>query len=597
MPFIPITIPPGVVKTNSAYAATGRWINTDKVRFANGYAEKIGGIRKFFSEPFEGLARGARAWASSDGIQHLVWGTQNDLYVLRQSGMTVITPYRGDRFETTLTNPFTTTSGSAIVTVADTAHGISSAGVIATFSGASAVGGITINGDYTVTSIVDDNSFRITHGSNASSAATGGGTVTASYEINFGTADAVITAGWGEGGWGEDGWGGGDSASGSVLVDQRWWSIDGYGEDLIICPLMGTLYYYDTSAGPARPDPIENAPAQIRSSFVTGERYIMALGCTNDIGDFDAMLVRWPDIDDLTDWTPTSVNTSNERRLQGGSRLMAGAALTSGVALVWSDYGVFAFQFTGSQFIYDSRLIGTECGLIGPQAYCKTDMTAFWMSSYGFHVYSSYVQPIPNQGNVLDWVTSIINLEHVSKTFAFYNKNFNEVWFVFPTTSSEPDTYVAVSLDNFEWVHGTYDRTAAAKYTSGEIRPVLFGTDSYIYLHEITDDHNNDGEIMPATLEMGLFALDDGNTSVDIFGFVPDTQRQTGDLEVYIYGKDHPKDVVMDGETLIVGETDRMVDARISGRQVGMTITSAAMNGDFKLGKFGVEITGAGKKR
>lgn len=597
MPFTPITIPPGVVKTNSDYAATGRWIDADKVRFRGGFPEKVGGTRKLTEDQFTGIARGARAWASFSGVQHLMWGTQADLYVLRQGTTTTITPFRYGAVGRSLTNPFTVTNGSAEVVVTDAGHGIDTAGVTVKFSGASAVGGITINGNYDVEQVVDGNTFKIVHSAAATSNATGGGTVSASYEINPGLVSPAYALGWGVGGWGEGYWGVSASATTASISDMFWWSIDSYGEDVMLCPLMGTLYHYDTSAGPARPALVTNAPAQIRSMFVTPERFIFALGCTTGAGDFDAMTVRWADVDDFTDWTPTSTNTANERKLQGGSRLMAGTALTSGVSLVWSDFAVFAFQYTGSLFIYDSRPVGTECGLIGPHAFARTDMMAFWMSPYGFHVYSSYVQEIPNQDDVRDWVKGVINQPMIAKTFAFYNKDFNEAWFVFPTTTDEPDTYVAVNLSDWTWINGTWDRSAAAKYTSGETRPVLFGTNGYVYLHETTDNRDDDGNTMRASLDMGLFALNDGNDSVDIFGFAPDTQRQSGDLQITIYGKDWPKDSVMDSETQTFAETDRLVDYHVAGRQMGMTLVSETMNGDFRLGRFGAEISGAGKKR
>lgn len=89
-------------------------------------------------------------------------------------------------FSGVLTNPFTTTNGSPTVVVAHTAHGIPVGGgpVTATFSGASAVGGITINGTYAVTG-VDANTYTITHGSNATSDATGGGSVTTTEQATY----------------------------------------------------------------------------------------------------------------------------------------------------------------------------------------------------------------------------------------------------------------------------------------------------------------------------------------------------------------------------------------------------------------------------
>jgi hypothetical protein len=364
---------------------------------------------------------------------------------------------------------------------------------------------------------------------------------------------------------------------------------------------QGTLYHYDASAGTTRPAPITNAPAQVRSSVVTPERYILALGCTNTDGVFDAMCVRWPDVEDFTDWTVTDINTANERKLQGGSRLIAGAALTAGVTLVWSDYGIFAFQFTGSLFVYDSRLVGTECGLVGPHAFCKTDMMAFWMSANGFHAYSSYVQPIPNQKNILDWVTANISTENIFKTIAYYHKDQNEAWFIFPSGTEEPDMYVAVNLDNYEWINGTMSgdlsRSAVTKYTTNETRPVMFGLEGNIYLHEIVENKDNDGEIMEAFIEFAPFALQEGNQSADVFGVIPDFKRQRGDVTFELYGKDNPQDVEMDTDTVTASEGDTLVDAKLPGKQIGGIIRSNTQGGDFRLGKWGMEIEGAGKKR
>lgn len=599
MGLIPFTIPPGVVKTDSPWAATGRWIDTDHVRFMGGKAEKIGGIQKYFPTQFQGKARGAAAWTSYPGVQLLMWGTQDDLYVYTNGTMTNITPFRGDRFNFVLNNPFTTTNLSPIVSVHDVNHGITTVGTPVKFTGATVVGGITINGEYTVTAITDASNFTITHSSPASSSAGpgGGAAVLASYEINPGQTSPVFQQGWGVGGWGQGTWGESDTPAQADITEMRWWSFGNYGEDMMLCPLNGTLYHYDTSAGAVRPNPVTNAPLLIRSIVVTPERYIFALGCTTIAGSFDAMTIRWPDVDDFTDWTPTSTNTANERKLQGGSRLMAGTYLTGGITLVWSDYALFSAQFTGSQFIYNTKPAGTECGLIGPHAYARTDQMAFWMSATGFHVYSGYVEKIPQQENILDWVQKNIDLQNRSKSIAFYNKNFNEVWFIYPTTTTEPDTYVMVNLDNWEWANGTLERTAVAKYTSGETRPIMFSPDSYAYVHEVTQTSNNDGAVFPAYVQSAPFAIADGNQSGDIFGFVPDFQRQSGVVSITIRGYDHPQDVVMGTETLTANPTDRLLDARSSGRQLDILFTSNVIDGDFRLGAPQVELTGAGIKR
>ena len=49
MPLIKLTAPPGVVTDITDYQAGMRYTNSDKVRFFQGYAEKIGGWTKRFS--------------------------------------------------------------------------------------------------------------------------------------------------------------------------------------------------------------------------------------------------------------------------------------------------------------------------------------------------------------------------------------------------------------------------------------------------------------------------------------------------------------------------------------------------------------------
>ena len=103
-------------------------------------------------------------------------------------------------FQQRLIDPFTTVSGSDIVTVTDFNHGAINGDTVF-FSGASAVGGLTINGGYEI-AYVDSNTYTIDTDSPASSSATGGGTVIAEYELNIGLDIFVSATGWGAGRWG-----------------------------------------------------------------------------------------------------------------------------------------------------------------------------------------------------------------------------------------------------------------------------------------------------------------------------------------------------------------------------------------------------------
>lgn len=78
-----------------------------------------------------------------------------------------------------LTDPFTTTNGSSEVVVADAGHGHSFDDLVQ-FSGATAVGGVTVDGEYTLIDRTVD-TYTIDVGANATSDATGGGTVSRAW--------------------------------------------------------------------------------------------------------------------------------------------------------------------------------------------------------------------------------------------------------------------------------------------------------------------------------------------------------------------------------------------------------------------------------
>jgi hypothetical protein len=142
------------------------------------------------------------------------------------------------------------------------------------------------------------------------------------------------------------------------------------------------------------------------------------------------------------------------------------------------------------------------------------------------------------------------------------------------------------------------ERTAVAQFATGERRPILFTTDGRVLAHETVGDPNDDGEIMEAFIELAPTAVEGGEQVVDVMGFRPDMERQTGDLELYIYGLIEPRSATRHEQTKIVSDTSTLVDTRVSGRYVGIKLTSSVLGGDFRMNKCGLEITAtSGRKR
>jgi hypothetical protein len=189
MPLKKLLFRPGVAREQTRYAseaigpvgsatqAVGGWYESEKVRFRSGTPEKIGGWQRISSSTFLGLARSLWNWVTLAGLNLVGVGTNLKFYIERGGDYNDITPLRSYAGSpVTLNNPFDTTSGSFVINVNATAHGLST-GDIANFSGAVAVGGIpasVLNTNHKVT-VVGADDYTITVFAIATSTVTGGG--------------------------------------------------------------------------------------------------------------------------------------------------------------------------------------------------------------------------------------------------------------------------------------------------------------------------------------------------------------------------------------------------------------------------------------
>jgi len=240
MPLKKIQLRPGVNRENTRYTNENGWYDSDKIRFRQGTPEKLGGWQRISANTFVGICRSLWAWVTLGAANLLGLGTNLKFYIENGGTYYDITPVRA---LDTLTNPFDTTNLSTTVTVTDAAGGYITNDFV-TFTGATAVGGLTISGEYQITK-TSSTTYTIQAASAATSTATGGGTVYAVYQINTGPAYAVPLVGWGAGPWSSGTWGNGTSSTDSL----RLWSQSNFGEDLIYGPRAGPIYYWDATVG------------------------------------------------------------------------------------------------------------------------------------------------------------------------------------------------------------------------------------------------------------------------------------------------------------------------------------------------------------
>ena len=249
MPLKKIQVKTGMNRENTNYAGEGGYWSGDKIRFRSGYAEKIGGWLTNSSGTFAGVCRSLFNWISLTSENLLSVGTNQRYYIQNNGAFYSITPV--SRTVTYLVNnPFTTVSSSNLVTVTD-AGLVSTVGTFVTFSGATAVGGLTLNGSYEIVT-VGAGTYTI-YAPGATSGATGGGAVVvAKYELAASSAiySSISSAGWGVSSWGSGAWGTSTGAS----IPLALWSQSNWGQDLVFGARSGEIYYWvkdTTSYAPA----------------------------------------------------------------------------------------------------------------------------------------------------------------------------------------------------------------------------------------------------------------------------------------------------------------------------------------------------------
>jgi len=240
MPLSKILLKPGVNRENTRYTDEGSYYESDKVRFRQGTPEKIGGWQRISASTFVGVCRSLWNWVTLGFLNLLGVGTNLKFYIENGGIYNDITPTQTVH---TLTNPFATVNGSTTVTFTDATGGYIDNGFV-TFTGGTAVGGLTILGEFQLTYSAGT-SYTITFTSAATSTASGGGTVYAVYQVNPGPSYSVPLSGWGAGGWGSGTWGNSENSAEALRI----WNQFNFGEDLLYGPRGGPLYYWDATIG------------------------------------------------------------------------------------------------------------------------------------------------------------------------------------------------------------------------------------------------------------------------------------------------------------------------------------------------------------
>ena len=582
---------PGINKEMTDLVDKGGWADGNLIRFRKGLPEKMGGWNKTTAESYQGTGRALTAWVALDATKYLGLGTTFKYYVTTGDVLEDVTPIRA-----TTTNGivFAATNGSSTITATDSSHG-AVVNDFVTISGAATLGGVitatVLNQEYQITSVANANTYTFTAkdslgdalAANSSDTGNGGAGVDGAYQINVGLDVYVSSTGWGAGLWSAGTFG---SATALSDTDQlRLWSHDAFGEDLIINPRAGGIYYWDESSGvETRAVDITTlsganlSPTKGLQTIVSDiDRHVIVLGADPIVGsartgDIDPLLIAFSDQESITEWDPSATNTAGSLRLSSGSQIVGGLRSRQEL-LIWTDTSLYTMQFIGAPFTFGVNLINENVGLISPNAAINAPDGVYWMARDGFYTYNGSVQRL--LCSVLNYVLDDFNSSQSFKTVSFTNREFNEVGWFYPSSSStEIDRYVTYNYLEKAWSIGELSRTAWLDDGIFE-KPRATGKDSsvnYIYTHESSDDA--DGIPMDNVfIESGDIDIDDGEKFSFIRKIIPDvkffgTNSSGGQINFVLKTRNFPGDSLSTNSTSNVTSSTQQNHIRARTRQM-----------------------------
>jgi len=638
-----IEILPGLFMESSDYAAQGRWIDGDNVRFWKGYPERIGGNEQIADARTLAPARGMYGYRSLSDTQYIAAGHARGVDLIQGGNIYNITPQGSNGYITlTLTTgsvtsgPFTTgeevttsngaqgylyeaSSASPIYVTGDNGTlELALSGISGTFlqgETVTATGGGTATvhtggSSSPIQAIRESGTFTGTltgavSGATAtiSSATTlWTGTVTGTSSGASATISAVAEAGvitggattaWGDGTWGSSVWGGSESLYSNV-TDPTTWTFATWGEDLIGCPRGGKIYILDTSAWEGDPATnmalmSANAPSDALGIFMNSDNRTLVAYGAHDGSNSDPLNVAWCDEEDYTTWSPDSSNTAGSIRCEIGSRII-GRMPARGSHLISTDAAIYLFRYIGLPFVFSLDKIADGAAMIGPHSSAELDGITYWMNRDGFYFYDGTVTPLPCDLHA--YVFGRLNTVQSSKVSCGTLRAYNEIWWFYVSTDdTEVDSYVAYNTIEKTWHKGSKSRTSWIDTGTTISYPVGAESDGTVNAEEYGMTDN--GGSIAYSLKSNDIDINDGSVFIHNRMLIPDYDRIEGTHTVTLNARGWPSRTArVKGPYDITASTEK-ISVRSRGRTIQFEL---AGSDDFRLGRWRHRITGHGRR-
>ena len=406
------------------------------------------------------------------------------------------------------------------------------------------------------------------------------------------------------------GWG--NAASVTVPGAQiRLWSHDNFGEDIIINPRDGGLFYWDKTNGfstravelSTRAGTKTSVPTIAKQIIISDQdRHVIVFGCdglganasaTQGDGVQDPLLIRFSSQENPLDFFPTTTNTAGDLRLGGGSEFVQ-AVETKEQILVYTNKTLHSMRFIGPPFTFGIKELSKNITIMSSASAIAVDDSVYWMGVDTFYLYNGQTQQLPC--SVKDKVFLNLNIEEREKK-SMSEPILNLVrygGFIPSASSTEIDKYVVYNYLENIWYFGSLERKA---WLDRGIRSLPLATGGqYLFNHETGFD--DDGSAMTSFVESAPMALGDAGRFGFINRIIPDVNfagstAVNPSVDFTIKSRTHSgsgftqtddNNTSQRTATTPVEVYTEKLDVRVRGRTFALRVESTDLGTKFKLG-------------
>ena len=367
-----------------------------------------------------------------------------------------------------------------------------------------------------------------------------------------------------------------------------------------VCNDLGGQIFYGDALGTAKLQEIA-LPAGMNATggIVVLHPYLVYYGTDGMVG--------WSIPGDPTDLTGSGSGQARpwSQKFIKAMPLRAGAG-NAPAGLLWAYDAVIRMSFSGGASVFQFDVIATETSIMSPSCVVDYDGVFFWCGVDRFMMFNGVVREVENTLN-LNFFFDSITPGNRPKVFAFKVPRFGEIWWCYPRDDATECTHAVIyNVRENTWYDTplpNFGRSAGV-YNNGLLAPILTGvvptSDGYkVWLHEKGTNEIDGINLQPinsffTTADLSVVATQSLNAKVRVMGVEPDFV-QSGPMTLQVSGRANARapnvvSTVFEFPESASQPYEEIVMLKEQRRELRLTFTSNAINGDYQMGQIIAQI-------